>query len=299
MSALPQGGARPSVGIGFRLQIAPWTFENLAKFDVLEITVDHYIHGGDRHRGVFRDLVGRIPMVAHGVGLSLGTDVPVDEAYLEQVARTIDDLKMPSYSEHLAWTKAPGIDLANLLPVPKTEEVAESIIEKVRFIQRYLSVPFALENIAYVFDFPDSYLTDAQFFNLIFRETGVSMLLDVENVYVNSINHRFDPVEFLDALPDGIVTGIHVAGGPLVTRDYLDAPYYIDGHSNVVPEGAYTLLNHVLERHQPETIVLERDDEVEKVDEIADDVERIRIYVDAKFGRAHDHAESHAVGSAA
>jgi uncharacterized protein len=148
---MPGSHTKPAVGMGFRLEIASWIRSNLSRFDVLEITVDHYIHGGDEARAVFRELVDAIPMVAHGVGLSIGTDVPVDEAYLEQVARTIDDLKMPSYSEHLAWTKAPGIDLANLLPLPKNHQVAESLVKKIRFVQAYLSVPFALENISYIF----------------------------------------------------------------------------------------------------------------------------------------------------
>lgn len=286
---------RPAVGIGFRMQILKWIQENLNKFDVFEITVDHYIYGSDRGRRIFRDLVGVKPMVAHGVGLSLGTDAPVDESYLEQVARTIDDLKMPSYSEHLAWTKAPGIDLANLLPLPKTNEVADSIIEKVKFIQSYIPVPFSLENIAYMFEFPDSVLSDAQFFNLIFRETGVRMLLDVENLYVNSVNHGGDPLDFLDALPRGIVSGIHVAGGPLVSRDYLERPFFVDGHSNVVPDEALTLLERALDDHQPETIVLERDEDVDLVEQISGDVDRIRAYVDAKYGEVSGHAQSNAV----
>jgi uncharacterized protein (UPF0276 family) len=284
--------------MGFRLPIAQWTIDNLSRFDVLEITVDHYIYGGDRVRGIFRELSQEIAFVAHGVGLSLGTDVPLDEAYLEQVARTVDDLKMPVYSEHLAWTKAPGIDLANLLPLPKTEPVAESIVAKVKRVQEVIPVPFALENISYVFEFPDSVLTDAQFFNLIFRETGATMLLDVENLYVNSANHKFDPLEFMAALPPGIVTGVHLAGGPLVSRHYLEEPVWVDGHNAPVHDEALALLNRVLDDHNPDTIILERDDGLEDeddIEEISRDIDRIRAYVDARFyGKVLPDAESHA-----
>src|SRR5262245_7210470 len=293
-----RSSSKPAVGIGFRLPIAGWTLDNLHRFEVFEITVDHYIHGGDRARGVLKDLVGRIPLVAHGVGLSIGTDVALDEQYLEQVARTLDDLKMPCYSEHLARTKTPGIDLANLLTLPKNNEVADSIIEKVKFIQSYLSVPFSLENISYIFDFPDSVLTDAQFFNLIFRETGAAMLLDVENLYVNSVNHRFDPHAFLDELPPGIVTGIHVAGGPVVSRTYLDRPVWVDTHSDQVPDPVFDLLNRALDEHEPATIVLERDNDLEEVEEISGDVQRIRAYVDAKYHGGDSGAQSEALGSA-
>jgi uncharacterized protein (UPF0276 family) len=265
------------------LPIARWISQNLNKFDILEITVDHYIHGGDRVRGTFKDLVGLVPLVAHGVGLSIGTDVPLDERYLEKVAEAIDDLQMPSYSEHLAWTKVPGIDLANLLPLPKNQKVAESIIAKVKFIQSYLSVPFSLENISYVFDFPDSVLSDAEFFSLIFRETGAQILLDVENLFVNSVNHKFDALQFLQELPKGSVSGIHVAGGPVVSRPYLDEPVWVDAHSNAVPEQALMLLSRALKDHKPNSIILERDDDVENIEEISRDLSRVRAYVDRKM----------------
>jgi uncharacterized protein len=138
--------AKPAVGIAFRLEIESWIRNNLENFDVLEITVDHYIFGSSEARSIFRSLVGRIPLVAHGVGLSIGTDLPLDEAYLEKVAQAISDLKMLSYSEHLAWTKAPGMDLANLLPVPKNRQVADALVEKIKVVQTYISVPFSLEN---------------------------------------------------------------------------------------------------------------------------------------------------------
>ncbi len=289
---------KPLVGIGFRLPIASWIRDNLNLFDVLEITVDHYITAGDRGRAIFNDLVGRLPLIAHGVGLSIGTDAPLDEAYLEQVARTIDDLKMPAYSEHLAWTRAPGIELSNLLPLPKNEEVAASIIEKVRIVQSCIPVPFSLENISYLFDFPDSTLNDAEFFNLISLETGVQMLLDVENLHVNSRNHCFDPNDFIDALAPGVVTGIHVAGGPIVSRNYLERPVWIDSHNRPIPDAALHLLDRVLDDQQPETIVLERDDNLENFAEILVDIRRIRAFVDARYQKVSRHAEPNAVGSA-
>jgi uncharacterized protein len=290
--------SRPAIGMGFRLPIASWICDNLHLFDVLEITVDHYINGGDRTRAIFRELVGRIPLAAHGVGLSIGTDAPLDDAYVERVARAIDDLEMPCYSEHLAWTKAPGIDLANLLPLPKNVDVAQSIIEKVKIVQSRIPVPFALENISYLFDFPDSVLTDAQFFNLISEETGVALLLDVENLYVNSLNHRFDPADFLDALSPGIVTGLHLAGGPVVSKGYLAQPVWIDSHSEQIPDPVLNLMNDVLEDHTPATIVLERDEALQNVDEIAQDVARIRAHVDRKYSEVRSHAEPEAAGSA-
>ncbi len=283
--------AFPLVGIGFRVPIARWTLANLHRFDVLEITVDHYIKGGEYTRKAIRNLVDRIPLVLHGVGLSIGTDAPLDERYLDGVAEAIDDLKVPSYSEHLAWTKVPGIDLANLLPVPKTRAASDMLIPKIRRVQTRLPVPFSIENISYVFDFPNAEMSDAEFFNLLFRETGVKMLLDVENLFVNSRNHGVDPAAFLDQLPGGVVTGIHAAGGPLVRRPYLDAPFHADSHSHPVPEQALDLLGSALDRQRPGTVILERDNDVEEGEELLADVARIRQQV--RKTRMKERAANH------
>src|SRR3954465_10761743 len=203
----------PAVGIGYRAAIDEWTRENLHRFDVLEITIDHCIHGSDQRRVEIFDLVGRIPLTAHGIGLSIGTDIPLDLAYLDQVAAIVERLRAPTYSEHLAFTRVPGRDLANLLPLPKTEAVAESIVAKVLPGQSPVGVPFLLENISHAFEWPDSDLSDAEFLNLICRETGAGILLDIENLYLNAANHGFDPYAFLDALSPGLVREVHMAGG--------------------------------------------------------------------------------------
>jgi uncharacterized protein (UPF0276 family) len=267
-----RGQSRCAVGIGFRSGIDGWTRAHLDRFDMLEITVDHCFDGADARRKAIFDLVGRIPLTAHGIGLSIGTDVPLDLAYLDEVAAVVERLRAPAYSEHLAFTRIPGRDLANLLPLPKTEAVAEAIIAKVRTVQSRVPVPFLLENITYLFEWPDAEMSDAEFFNLICRETGAGLLLDVENLYLNAHNHGFDPYEFLDALPAGLVKEVHVAGGVTVRNDFLERPLLADSHSHPVPDGALDLLDRVLARHSPAAIVLERDERLDATDEILDDI---------------------------
>jgi uncharacterized protein (UPF0276 family) len=122
-TSAPRG--KPAVGIGYRAAIDEWTRRELHRFDVLEITVDHCLNGSKSTQSAIFDLVGAIPLTAHGIGLSIGTDVPIDLCYLDRVAELVDGLKAPAYSEHLAFTRVPGRDLANLLPVLQTEAVAE------------------------------------------------------------------------------------------------------------------------------------------------------------------------------
>jgi uncharacterized protein (UPF0276 family) len=280
----------PAVGIGYRAAIGDWTRENLDRFDVLEITVDHCIFGGKGVQSAIFDLVDRVPLSAHGIGLSIGTDAPLDLDYLDQVAALVERLKAPAFSEHLAFTRVPGRELGNLLPLPKTEAVAGSIIAKVRIVQSRISVPFLLENISYVFEWPDSELSDAEFLNLICRETGAGLLLDVENLYLNAVNHGFDAHKFLDALPTGLVQEVHVAGGIAVPEHVLGRPFLADSHSHPVPGDTLDLLSYMLARQTPSTIILERDERLEAVEEILDDIGRIRARVaKAKTGKRRDH----------
>jgi len=290
------GGAMPAVGVGYRSAIGEWTRDNLDRFDVLEITVDHCMAASRTLRSAIFDLVGRIPLTAHGVGLSLGTDAPLDLAYLDRVAEVVERLRAPAYSEHLAFTRVPGRDTAALLPLPKTEAVAESIVNKVRMVQARVPFPFLLENITYVFEWPDSKMSDAEFLNLICRETGAGLLLDVENVHLNATNHGFDPYAFLDGLRPGLVKEVHMAGGVTIRDKLFAKPILADSHSHPVPEEALDLLEYALARHAPSVIILERDDRLEATDEILDDVARIRARVaGAGSGKTHDEA---LVGSA-
>jgi uncharacterized protein len=272
---------RAAIGIGYRAQIHEWTCANLACFDVLEITLDHCMTGNDAARAAIFDLVGPVPLTAHGIGLSIGTDAPLDLTYIDEIARILDRLRAPAYSEHLAFTRVPGRDLGNLLPVPKTQAVAEAIIAKVRTVQSRISVPFLIENITHIFDWPDTEMSDAQLLSLICAETGAGILLDVENLYLNASNHGFDPYAFLDGLPANSVREVHVAGGVVLHEDFLPRPLLQDTHSHPVPDAALDLLDYALKRQAPATIVLERDDRLDAVGEILDDVARLH----ARYGR--------------
>jgi hypothetical protein len=139
-------------------------------------------------------------------------------------------------------------------------------------------------------------MSDAEFLGLICRETGAGLLLDIENVYLNASNHGFDPYEFLDALPPGLVREIHMAGGITMRDESLIRPLLVDSHSHPVPDEALDLLEYALARHTPSVIILERDDRLEAAEEILDDVARIRKRTASARSR-NVHGES-TIGSA-
>ncbi len=285
-----------AVGIAWRPEIAAWIDDHADRIDVLEITVDHCLYGSEASRSQIFELVGRFPLTAHGVGLSLGTDVPLDLGYLDRVAAVVDRLGAPAYSEHLAFTRVPGRELGNLLPLPRTEAVAASLIAKIKVVQARVGVPFLLENIACVFEWPDAALSEAEFLTLLCRETGAGILLDVENVHLNAVNHGLDAASFLDALPARSVREIHIAGGMTVREPFLARPFLADSHSHPVPSAALDLLDRALARQAPTAIVLERDDRLEATDELLADMVHIRDRV-ARSARRRSHAAA-LVGSA-
>ena len=249
--------------------------------------MDHCIHGGRAQQDEIFDLVGRIPLNAHGVGLSIGTDVPLDLAYLDQVAAIVERAQSarPTASTWLSRVFRDA-NLPTCLPLPKTEAVAETIVAKVRTIRARIPVPFLLENISYAFDWPDSKLSDADFLNLICRESGAGILLDIENLYLNAANHGFDPYAFIDGLSPGLVREVHMAGGIAVHDDSLPRPFLADSHSHPIPDEALDLLDYVLARHAPSTIVLERDDRFDAVDEI---LRRCCAHPGARQSRVEGH----------
>jgi uncharacterized protein len=270
----------PAVGIGYRPEAYDATLSHLDEFEVLEIMVDHYISGTHKTRERIRDLSGRVPMVGHGVGLSIGTAISPDEHYLDQVAAVLEVIRAPWHSEHLAFTKVPERDLAQLLPLPRTLQAAECVIQNLEVVRRHIPKPFALENISYYFEYDNSDLNESEFIQLICRESGALLLLDLENVHLNSSNHHsYDPFSFIDSFPEYLVKGVHVAGGTVLDELMLDS------HDQPVPDKTVELLQHLLRAQKPDTVILERDDRLECFGEVLEDVHRLKEAVAGHVNR--------------
>jgi uncharacterized protein (UPF0276 family) len=203
------------------------------------------------------------PIVCHGIDMSVGTVAPLDEADLRRKAAIIADTKALWFSDHLCFTKAHGIDLGQLTPLPFSDESVEIVTNNVRTIKDCIPVPFLLENITYYFAIPGSTMTETEFITRVVESADCGLLLDLTNVYTNAANHGYDPFQFIREIPLDRVVEIHVAGGSQMEDTVIDS------HSSEVPGAVWDLLDFVM-RHAPvKGVILERDEDVPPLAELA------------------------------
>jgi uncharacterized protein (UPF0276 family) len=248
VSAVPSFGT----GLGFRHEIKDSIFASQASIDFLEVLVDQFI-SDDRELTDLREVCDTFQAIPHGVGLSVGSAAGLDLDYLRAIKRISDLTGSPYYSEHLCMTRAPGIDIGHLSPIWFTEETLRDTVRNVHQVQEFLDKPLVLENVTYLFDIPNASMQQAQFFSELVKETGCGVLLDVTNLHINSVNHKFNPRDFLDAMPLDRVVHVHLAGG------YWSHGILVDSHSEPVQEGSWQLLAELCTRIDVKACVLEHD----------------------------------------
>jgi uncharacterized protein len=195
-----------------------------------------------------------VPIVVHGLALSLGGAERPSRRRLRHLAACAEALHAPLVSEHLAFVRAGGHDSGHLLPVPRTRHALDVVCANIAEAQARLPVPLALENIASLIEWPESELSEADFLAEIVGRTGVSLLVDVANLYANARNHGTDPEAFLDRLPLDNLAYVHVAGG--VERD---DGFYRDTHRHAVPPEVFELLGELCARSAPPGVLIEWD----------------------------------------
>ncbi len=219
-----------------------------------------------------------LPLVFHGVSLSIGSVAPLDEGYLERLAAALAEFRPAWFSDHLAYSSAFGVEYHELLPLPFTEEVVDHVAARVQRVKQIADIPFLLENPTAYVRFGDAEMTEAEFLSEVLRRADCGLLLDVNNVWVNSRNHGFDPRAFIDALPLDRVLQIHMAGH---TRQ---GDVLIDTHGAPVADDVHALYAHVLERTGPVTTILEWDSDIPSFAELCAENRRIRAVGERALG---------------
>jgi uncharacterized protein (UPF0276 family) len=253
------------VGIGWRPEI-DLTVARLPGVQFVEVVAENVTPANVP--GTLRALHARgIPVVPHGVSLSLGGAAPPDPAKLARLAELAEAFGSPVVSEHVAFCRAGGIEAGHLLPVPRTPAALDVLTENVLTAQAALPVPLAVENIAALISWPEDEMTEAEFLTELVERTGVLLLLDVANLYTAQVNFGVEPA--LDALPLEAIAYVHVAGG--VLRDGL----WHDTHAHPVPEPVLDLLAALADRVRPPGVLLERDDAYPSDAELAAELDAI------------------------
>lgn len=215
---------------------------------------------------------GGVPVIPHGVSLSLGGTEPLDEGKLERLAALAERFSSPLVSEHVAFCRAGGLEAGHLLPVPRTRAALDVLAENVATAQAALPVPLAVENIAPLLAWPEDEMTDAEFLTELAERTGVLLLLDVANLHTARVNLGLDPAAALAALPLERVAYVHVAGG--TARDGL----WHDTHAHPVTPEILDILAEFADRAGPPLpgVMLERDDDYPPDAELAGELASIR-----------------------
>lgn len=213
----------------------------------------------------------RIPVAVHGVLLSLGTIGPLNDAHLEKVMKVAARLNMVNFSEHLSLTQVGEVDLDALTPLNWTEEVLRVVTEKIHRIQERIKVPFLFENVSNRFVIPDGDYSETQFMNAIMERTGCGLLLDVTNVYTNSVNFGFDPYRWIDELNISSMQMVHLAGG-----HYDPDGFLLDSHDNAICEGAWELYRYVSRKRMPPMTIIERTGSFPRFESLDSELEQAR-----------------------
>lgn len=257
-------------GLGLRRALlGPLLSMDQGAVDFMEVAPENWIGVGGRFGKQFLQLAERYPLVLHGLSLDIGGPDPIDTDLVQSVRGLMDDLNVPLYSEHLTYCAAEG-HLYDLLPIPFTEEAVHYVAARVRQVQDIIGQPIALENASYYAQ-PHTELSEAEFITAVLQESGCDLLLDVNNIYVNSINHCYDAIEFLDALPLQRARYIHVAGHYDEADDLK-----VDTHGADVIDPVWMLLAQAYQRLGPLPTLLERDFNLPPLAELLREISQVR-----------------------
>jgi uncharacterized protein (UPF0276 family) len=211
--AVPRLG-HPHLGLGVGLRTVHFAHivEHQPAVDWFEVISENFMDSAGRPRYVLDQIAERYPTVMHGVSLSIGSTDPLNFDYLRKLKRLADEIKPRWISDHLCWTGVLGLNAHDLLPIPLTEETLRHVVERIRTVQDFLGRPLVLENPSTYVTFAQSTISEWEFMGRMAEEADCGLLLDVNNVYVSSVNHDFDPRPYIENLPHARIVQCHLAG---------------------------------------------------------------------------------------
>lgn len=275
----------PSPGFGLGLRPAHYaelaaTTATASGVDWFEILSENYMGAGGKPLAML-DMVRRdYPLVMHGVSMSLGTPEGPSPDYLQALKELAARVRPLWISDHLCWTGVHGRNLHDLYPLPCSDEALGTVVRNVRRVQDFLGRRILLENVSSYLAFNDDTMSECEFVSAVAEQSDSLILLDVNNVYVSSVNHGFDPEAYLRALPAGRVQQIHLAGHS--TQEGI----IIDTHDHPVADAVWSLYASALRRFGPVATMIERDGHIPPLAELTAELGQARAIAGALFDKA-------------
>lgn len=283
MSAVPSPRPvreRLGAGVGLRARHYRDFLESSQPVGWLEVHSENYFGDGGYDRHVLERVRADYPVSLHGVGLGLGSAEGLDERHLAKLKRLVDAIEPALVSEHLCWGAALGRHFNDLLPLPYTREALALVAERVAKVQDALGRRILVENLSTYLEFAAGEMTEGDFIAELARRTGCGVLLDVNNLYVNQVNHGTDALATMRAIPVGCVEEIHLAGH-LVTEHCL-----IDHHGDRVTDAVWRLYDAALERFGPVPSLIEWDTDIPELEVLLDEAGKARARMEVRHARA-------------
>jgi uncharacterized protein len=262
------------VGVGFRIPHYAHVLGEKPAMDWFEVISENFMVRGGRPLENLDRLLASYRVVPHGVSMSIGASSPVDPDYLARLKGLLARIEPPWCSDHLCWGQTSKVVLHDLLPLPQTKAVVDHVVERVKRVQGELEVPFALENVSSYLTYTSSTMTEWELLSEIAEKADCGLLFDVNNVYVSSRNHGFDPNAYVDAVPADRVVQIHLAG-------HTDkGKYVLDTHSDFVRDEVWALYRRAIERIGAVSTLIEWDDDIPTWDVLAEEARKARALRD-------------------
>ena len=239
--------------------------------DFMEIAPENWLHFGGKQGRQLRSLTERFPFVCHGLSLDLGGIKPLDEDYLYSLKKFFKQHDIRAYTEHLSYCGDSG-HLYDLMPIPFTEEAVKYVADRIRRVEDILEQKIGIENVSF-YAMPTSQMTEQEFVKAVLEEADCGLLFDVNNTYVNSINHQYSATEYMQSMPTERMMYLHMAGHFDEADDLK-----IDTHGQPVKEQVWELLEQTYQYHGVIPTLLERDFNIPPLSELLEEVEQIRGY---------------------
>ena len=272
-----------AIGVGLRSKHYEHILGQSPDIAWFEVLSDNYMHTLGRPLAMLDRIAARYPVALHGVGLSIGSVDPLDPSYLSELRALRERTGAGWVSDHIAWTGVNGKHGHDLYPVPFTEECLRHIARRVHQVQDVLGAPLVLENPSTYLQFSGSTLSEPEFIAALLAETGARLLLDVNNVYVNAVNHGFDAFAYLRRLPLERVAQLHLAGHGVVAArgpDGRDASHLLDTHAGPVAPEVWALFEEAVRLGARAPVLLEWDADIPAFDVVHAEALRARVFIE-------------------